>query len=601
MRIAPFVTLLFLSACGVEDPSLDTDSLDPGEEEPVDDESNVAEQGLVSCAERKDTGYRDGRAYSITVVSADGKPAELAAANAYSVMQRAAAAAGVQLRVVSGFRTMEQQRYFYHCYTTCSCNSCSLAAVPGYSKHQSGHAFDLNTSDSRVYNWLVAHGAAYGFRRTVPSEKWHWEWWGGGPGGGPCGHAAPPPAAPALPDEVLQLGALEAVGSTDLNGDGKADVCARNSLGITCYLSNGTGFPTVIDGPNLSNASGWSDASNYSTLRMADYNGDGKADLCARANTGMMCWPSTGSGFGAGVSTGAMADAHGWNKPEFYSTIRMADVNGDGKADLCARGAAAFFCWLSEGAKFASTYITGPLLANASGWDDPTNYATLRMGDVNGDGKADVCARSDARVYCWLSNGAGFPTRIDGPALASASGWDDVANWSTLRLADINGDGKADLCARANASMLCYLSQGTGFGAAIAGPALADMSGWNDPNNYSTIRLADVDGDGDRDICARSNAGMRCWLWTGAGFTGSITSTLLADAQGWANPVYYQTIRMADVTGDGKADLCARGSAGVFCWPSTGTGFGAAIAGPAWTTANGWSAEQYYTTLRIGP
>ncbi|MBN9164768.1 MAG: M15 family metallopeptidase [Myxococcales bacterium] len=50
-----------------------------------------------------------------------------------------------------------------------------LAAVPGYSNHQSGSALDLNTSARGVYSWLAKHGKAYGFRRTVPSEKWHWE------------------------------------------------------------------------------------------------------------------------------------------------------------------------------------------------------------------------------------------------------------------------------------------------------------------------------------------------------------------------------------------------------------------------------------------
>src|SRR5690606_15622592 len=69
----------------------------------------------------------------------------------------------------------------------CNCNSCNLAATPGYSNHQSGHALDLNTSTPGVLNWLNNHGAYYGFARTVPSEPWHWEWWGGGPGGGVCG------------------------------------------------------------------------------------------------------------------------------------------------------------------------------------------------------------------------------------------------------------------------------------------------------------------------------------------------------------------------------------------------------------------------------
>jgi len=68
----------------------------------------------------------------------------------------------------------------------CNCNSCNVAAAPGYSNHQSGLALDLNTSEGSVYDWLSAHGGTYGFARTVASERWHWEYQGGSPGTGPC-------------------------------------------------------------------------------------------------------------------------------------------------------------------------------------------------------------------------------------------------------------------------------------------------------------------------------------------------------------------------------------------------------------------------------
>lgn len=152
-------------------------------------------QALVSCAERVDVGYVSGDPFDITVVTADGKPAERETANAYAIMQAAAADDGIRLRVVSGFRTMDEQEYLYQCYVECSCNNCNLAARPGYSNHQSGHALDLNTSDDGVYDWLENNGSLFGFERTVPSEDWHWEWWGGGPGGGPCATASDIPEA----------------------------------------------------------------------------------------------------------------------------------------------------------------------------------------------------------------------------------------------------------------------------------------------------------------------------------------------------------------------------------------------------------------------
>lgn len=144
----------------------------------------------ASCAEHTETGYRHGDPFTIHVVTIDGEPVERDTANAYYVMAEAAQRARVQIRVISGFRTMAEQRRLYECYTSCSCNDCNLAARPGHSNHQSGHALDLNTRAPGVLSWLNNHGARFGFRRTVSSEPWHWEWWGGGPGGGPCSDKA---------------------------------------------------------------------------------------------------------------------------------------------------------------------------------------------------------------------------------------------------------------------------------------------------------------------------------------------------------------------------------------------------------------------------
>ncbi|MBA2663327.1 MAG: D-alanyl-D-alanine carboxypeptidase family protein [Bradymonadaceae bacterium] len=133
---------------------------------------------LNSCTRKKNTGYVSGRSFAITVVTVDSKPVELNTANAFFKMQEAAKKSGINLRVVSGFRTQAEQQYLYNCYLTKRCNNGNLAARPGYSNHQSGHALDLNASSPGVYRWLANNAGRYGFKRTVPSENWHWEWWG---------------------------------------------------------------------------------------------------------------------------------------------------------------------------------------------------------------------------------------------------------------------------------------------------------------------------------------------------------------------------------------------------------------------------------------
>ncbi len=193
-------------ACMTE---LDVETMDGFE--PEDSYDNVELMGVYNCTERADTGYRSGSRFSIGVVTVDGRPVERDTANAYIAMQEAASRAGVNIRIVSGFRTNAEQERLYGCYVNCNCNSCNLAARPGYSNHQSGHALDLNTSEGRVLSWLNANGARYGFRRTVSSEPWHWEWWGNSSDfNGPCG-GTPAPSVNVAPDNCGTVGDGEVI------------------------------------------------------------------------------------------------------------------------------------------------------------------------------------------------------------------------------------------------------------------------------------------------------------------------------------------------------------------------------------------------------
>lgn len=177
--LAVLCVLFFAAACDNEG--------ERTEDRPLDEPENALKAGTVSCATRSDTGYDRGSAFRIQVMHVDGKPVELNTGAAYWKMQQDAARQGIYLRVISGFRTQGEQQYLYSCYTSCSCNNCNLAAYPGYSNHQSGYALDLNTHENGVLWWLNNNASRYGFRRTVPSEDWHWEYFGGAVSGGPCG------------------------------------------------------------------------------------------------------------------------------------------------------------------------------------------------------------------------------------------------------------------------------------------------------------------------------------------------------------------------------------------------------------------------------
>lgn len=210
------------------------------EQEPTGETS--AELVSYSCATHTDTGYSNGKAFTITVMTVDGKPVERDTANAFLTMAKAADGAGIHLRINSGFRTNAEQKYLYNCYLTGKCNNGNLAASPGYSNHQSGHALDLNTGGGAL-GWLNAHGGAYGFKRTVPSESWHWEWWGGGPIQDFC-----PTCKDECQGNVLSRSSCQ---KTDCAAQGA--VCLHDGGGLRCdALPRGS-----LDGADAEQISGW--------------------------------------------------------------------------------------------------------------------------------------------------------------------------------------------------------------------------------------------------------------------------------------------------------------------------------------------------------
>src|SRR2546427_3524225 len=89
--------------------------------------------------------------------------------------------------------------------------------------------------------------------------------------------------------------------------------------------------------------------------------------------------------------------------------------------------------------------------------------------------------------------------------------------------------------------------------------------GWSSDNTYPRT-LADVDGDGKADIVGFSQAGVYVSLATAGGHFAAPTFELAAfgaNAGGWSSEDLYPR-KLADVNGDSMADIVAFGQAGVY-------------------------------------
>ena len=119
------------------------------------------------------------------------------AASAYARMIAAAAADGVEVRLVSGFRSADYQLAILKRKLErgqAIDEILRVIAAPGFSEHHTGRAVDLTApgcrpaeiefEDSPAYAWLRKHASRFGFRMSFPRgnphgiayEPWHWCW-----------------------------------------------------------------------------------------------------------------------------------------------------------------------------------------------------------------------------------------------------------------------------------------------------------------------------------------------------------------------------------------------------------------------------------------
>lgn len=87
-----------------------------------------------------------------------------------------ARAAGVELRVTSGWRSKAyQQRLLDEAVATHGSleEARRLVSTPEKSAHVTGEAIDIGPTDAA--DWLIRHGADYGLCQTYANEMWHFE------------------------------------------------------------------------------------------------------------------------------------------------------------------------------------------------------------------------------------------------------------------------------------------------------------------------------------------------------------------------------------------------------------------------------------------
>src|SRR5579864_1509346 len=193
----------------------------------------------------------------------------------------------------------------------------------------------------------------------------------------------------------------------DVNGDHVPDLCYLDVNGIKCAIGYKGPSGIVFGTPELWTSgftlSSMSDESYWRTIQFGDINGDGYADVCGRQAIGMVCYLSDGrSGFRYGPQVASyFSDAQGWKSdPSYWQTIRLVDVNHDGSLDICGRAPQGIICTFSYLGTFGGGELLTRQFSDADSWYvSPAYWSTIQFADINGDGYPDVCGRSSQGLF----------------------------------------------------------------------------------------------------------------------------------------------------------------------------------------------------------
>lgn len=316
--------------------------------------------------------------------------------------------------------------------------------------------------------------------------------------------AAPVLAFSAMRERsVARPGKLGDAVFADIDGDGLADLCHEDAGSIVCaraaFRREGlTATRHVGFGPPLPIARV---PSGGRGIAMADLDADGRADLCVLVDGEVDC---------ALRRDGALAAFERWARLPPVGDVapralRLADVDGDGRADACVETVEGVVCMSSTGRSFASPRLwlerrsldaapSAFAASRAPSVEPPGAPPRLALADLDGDRRADLCRASAHGIDCALSDGR----RFSSPSRWSRAG--DFEDDPGMRLADLNGDGRADACAAGARGVECALSNGRAFTRA---------SLWS-PSRAIDIRLADVSGDGRADLCVVEAERLTC-------------------------------------------------------------------------------------------
>jgi len=213
------------------------------------------------------------------------------------------------------------------------------------------------------------------------------------------------------------------------------------------------------------------------------------------------------------------------------------DFNGDGKYEILAKSETKLYN------QYGSAIATGGIAWGTLLFDDLSPFYR-QVIDFNGNGKTDMYVADNNGYRIYELNGSSFTQLCSGS---------EIKNLAMPLFGDFNGDGKTDMlvCLSNNAEYFMLFSTGTGF----VKKTLPNL------NITGKTFVFDFNRDGKADIvhCAQNNGyafPLRVGLFDGENFHFENYTSNLITSSNMDMTLSWQYLHFSDFDGDGFPELC---------------------------------------------